>query len=452
MRSMYCLGVDIGSSYLKTALLDLDNGQVLDTKKAAVPAKLPSDNELIHEIPAEELWHEVRGALEGYMHTDEDIQGVIFSTQMHGFVLSDPAYGQDIYVSWQDARCLCQMPGTEGSYLEHLRELISPEEMRSTGVYFKPALGVCNLYTLIKQRGMPPGPSATLYTLGSYLISRMTGNNICHITNAAPLGLVDISTGEWRRDILDRLGLNGIALPKLVTDLSPCGQWQCGKRSLQVFPDVGDVQASVYGCEPTAEDMIVNMATAGQVIMVKNTTDIGQGDASYYEVRPYFDGKYCHMISRMPSGRNLDVLIDFFREVGQRLFGASMTREEVWQRVLPLIDLEDAQRLEVDVSFYELPEKLSDGAIRHIDRSNLTIENLLSAALKDVGGIYARYIAQVGGGHAKRLVFCGGAVRNNPLLQTVLTQAVGLPGFTPTQEDEVYQGLLKLSQAALQTV
>lgn len=105
------------------------------------------------------IWENVRLALKPTPPSTVVCQGIILSTQMHGFVLSDPDYGPDVYISWQDARCLCPMPGTNGSYLAYLEKLISPDLMRSTGVYLKPALGMCNLFALIAAVIFIPAPT-----------------------------------------------------------------------------------------------------------------------------------------------------------------------------------------------------------------------------------------------------------------------------------------------------
>lgn len=259
--------------------------------------------------------------------------------------------------------------------------------------------------------------------MGSYLIAKLTGRNVCHISNAAPLGLADIRTQAWREDLIKLTGLSALTFPLLQGDMAPCGEAMIKGQKMLVYPDIGDVQATVRGTDVQPGDVIVNMATAGQVIMVKSDMDIGSADPSYYEVRPYFNGEYCHVISRMPSGRNLDVLIDFFRDAGERLFDRSLSRDEIWRRLMETAQVEDNQGLTVDVSFYELPEKLVDGSIQHIDRSNLTVDHVLGGALANIGQVYGHYIRLLAGNEAKRLVFCGGAAWGNPLLQRALAPA-----------------------------
>ena len=194
----------------------------------------------------------------------------------------------------------------------------------------------------------------------------------------------------------------------------------------------------------------VNMATAGQVCMVHKASSIGRGDPRYYEIRPHFDGLYCHTISRMPSGRNMEVLVDLIAEIGEKIYGQKATSAEIWKKLGETGSAQSTQGLSVDVSFYETPEQLADGGISHIDRANLTLENLFGAAYADLGRKYAHYIRMMEeavGQKATRMVFCGGAVRNNPMIRRALENEVGLEGLLFGSGDEVHEGMMRLAKS-----
>ena len=139
---------------------------------------------------------------------------------MHGFVLGDT------YVSWQDTSCLKKNP--DGiSYLDELKEKISREDMRRTGVYLKPSLGLCNLYAILGEGNQ--GREEEIFTLGSYLIHRLTGRNCCHITNAAPWGLVDLETKDWDPELLRKLSFDRMRFPEIAReDTQVCGSLSGG--------------------------------------------------------------------------------------------------------------------------------------------------------------------------------------------------------------------------------
>lgn len=445
---MVYIAIDIGSTYIKSSLLDPVSGQISERNRAEVAPRIRQENPLRFEVDMGEILAAVRAILDGYTAEGRRIAGILLSTQMHGFVYSDPKDLEEKYISWQDARCLEPIDETGQTVLGLLQERITLEEMRPTGVYLKPALGMCNLYALIRERGGTPAKGARLYTLGSYLIEKLTGRNVCHITNAAPIGLADVFNGCWHRPLIEKLGFSGIDFPEMATKMEVCGYYETNGQRIAVYPDVGDVQASVCGSGAVAGDVAVNMGTAGQVVMLHATAGIGRGDPRYYEIRPYFDGLYCHTISRMPSGRNLDVLAELVRQIGERVFGQTISLAEVWKRLGSCGESADSQGLYVDTSFYETPEHLADGAIKHIHRANLTLENLFSAAYADMGRVYAGYIhmmEEAVGQKAERLVFCGGAVRANPLIRSAIEGAVGLKGVLSVSGDEVHEGLMRIA-------
>ena len=445
---MVYIAIDIGSTYIKSSLLDPDSGIISERNRAEVAPRIRQENSLRFEVEMDAILTAVRAILDGYTAQRRDIAGILLFTQMHGFVYSDPACPEERYISWQDARCLEAADASGRTVLDLLGERITLEEMRPTGVYLKPALGLCNLYALIRERGGVPTPGAKLYTLGSYLIEKLTGRNICHITNAAPIGLADVVNGRWHRPLIEKLGFSGIRFPEIATQMEICGYYEADGQHIAVYPDVGDVQASVCGSGAVTGDVAVNMGTAGQVVMLHETARIGRGDPRYYEIRPYFNGVYCHTISRMPSGRNLDVLAELVRQIGSRVFGQEISLAEVWRRLGSCGENADSQGLSVDTSFYETPEHLADGAITHIHRANLTLENLFSAAYADLGRVYAGYIhmmEEAVGQKAKRLVFCGGAVRANPMIRRAIEEAVGIKGVLSVSGDEVHEGLMKIA-------
>ena len=445
---MVYIAIDIGSTYIKSSLLDPKTGEISCRNRAAVSQKISQENPLRFEVEMGSIMDSVMEILAGYTTTRKDIAGLLLSTQQHGFVYSDPAFPGDKYISWQDARCLEPIDESGETVLSLLQKRISVEMMKPTGVYLKPALGACNLYALIRERGGKVTPGAKLYTLGSYIIEKLTGNNVCHITNAAPVGLADIYNGCWYQALIDELGFGGIEFPKLATDLSVCGWYEVDGQRIAVYPDTGDVQTCIHGGGAVEGDIAVNMATAGQVCMVHRTASIGRGDPRYYEIRPHFDGLYCHVISRMPSGRNMEVLVELLSDIGEKVFGQKMSVAEIWKKLGSCGSVQDTQGLVVDTSFYETPEHLADGSIMHINRANLTLENLFGAAYADLGRAYAHYIRMMEEAvsqKAARLVFCGGAVRNNPMIQRALERAVGLEGHLFGTGDEVHEGMMRLA-------
>ena len=63
---MKYLGIDIGSSFIKAVLLDLDQYRMISTRKSRSPQKEKNCDPNIFEIPAEEMVDTVRTLINGY--------------------------------------------------------------------------------------------------------------------------------------------------------------------------------------------------------------------------------------------------------------------------------------------------------------------------------------------------------------------------------------------------
>ena len=164
---MKYIAVDVGSSFIKSVLLDMDTCSILGRKKIPSPDKLPSPDANIFEIPADSFVFIVIEMINSFTEKYRDIVGVVFCTQMHGFVYATKDNANH-YVSWQDMRCLNLTQDKTKNFMDLLRDKIPYEEMKNCGVYIKPSLGMCNLWTLFQTKDLPR--NGELYTLGSYII------------------------------------------------------------------------------------------------------------------------------------------------------------------------------------------------------------------------------------------------------------------------------------------
>lgn len=439
---MNFIAIDIGSTFIKAAVYDLEKEIILWQESYRTPEKRILENHRHFEVNAIEFVVSVKEIIQEIYGAVGACQGILFSTQQHGCVLEHPDMKEDTYISWQDTRCMDINPRSGRSYLEDIEELLPKTVMEGTGVPVKPALAMCNLYTLFQENDLAKTPNAKIYTLGSYVISVLTGNNICHITNAAPMGFADILKQTWRMDILEKLGLDFFVLPEITGGMNCSGYYKNGDINLPVYTDVGDVQVCTYGTGADTGDLVVHIGTSGQLVYISDEYSYGD-----YETRPYFDGKYCRVISRMPGGRNFDVQIGYIQEIGEKIFGKKLSKEEIWDKVHKLDNVEDLDGLSVDCGFYELPNGNGDGNISHINHTNFQIANVIKATAVDFGAKY-RYFADTlfdRNYFDGTLYYAGGAALKNQMLQNEISLAIGFEKIVSTNENEVYVGMLKLA-------
>lgn len=438
---MKTIGIDIGSSFLKSAVFSLEERRILSGRSVPSFPRRENPDPAYYEISAEDIYQTVKKLIDeaAAQHT---LDGILLSTQMHGFVYRIPGR-EDIYVSWQDSRCLNPLPSGK-SALDTLKGLLPGEILKPCGVPLKPSLGLCNLYALLHGKNPPPA-DGELFTLGSYLIWRLTGQNRCHITNAAPLGLVDVTRGEYSVPVLERTGLTQINLPEIVCeDFTCCGAYHVHGQNIPVFPDYGDQQVCVLGSMAPKGAGVVNIATASQVSC--NTDRFVPGE---YEVRPFFEHTYLNTISNMPGGRNLAVLLDFFRACAKQLCGREISVKDAWSALQNGAGAK-TDGLKVDSLFYPTQTKFDGGKIENITPDNFTPGGVLAAAYEDMARIYAEHLPKVcGGSLPKSLAFLGGVSYKNKELLNVISRRTGLSYRSPTIKNEATGGLYRLSLAAL---
>ena len=429
---MTYLALDYGTSYIKTAILDTGN-RIIHGRKRFPALQKRQGRETRHEIDAELLWQQVRDITNEYLKNYGIPDGILISTQMHGFILTDDT-GHPVtpYVSWQDERCL-EKKGGKSSYA-CLEEIIKPSDMANTGVNLKPNLGMCNLYTLLREETIFSG--SRLCTLGSYIIQRMTGNNICHISNAAPMGLVDLLTGEWCFSLIRKIGFHELIFPEITAGFKPCGTYLYNQKGIPVYPDLGDHQASILGSLTRPdEDININIGTAGLIGVITNGYNPWDG-----ETRPLFGNWYINTVRGLFGGRDIDVLTGFLGECVSSVTGTSVEPKQIWKLIGTIQDKNELAEnsLCVNNAFY------TNGAIMGINHNNFTFSSLISALYSSAAKDYSEAFNCIDQ-HTdiRNIIFSGGAACKNPALMKRIAEEIGCSWECSPVQDEVMLGLFR---------
>ncbi len=430
----YFAALDIGSSFIKAAAFDLSASKVLLELKTASPSRIDSDDPNRYEVDARAYTAIVKKMLADLVAKYPEIKGVLFSTQQHGFVIEHGS-ANPVYVSWRDQRCIEPYKGS--TYLDFLRKTISRELMLPCGVDFKPMMGLCNLFTMLEQHPEIPR-DVSVSTIGSYLIRELTGNNVAHPQNLAPIGIFNVRERRYNTEVLHLLNLDKIRLPEVIpSDTECCGQCRIAHAILDVYPDYGDVQIAVLGSEPGRHAANINIATAAQI-----NIPIPSFVRGPYETRPYFNGHYLKTVSALPSGRNLDVIIDFIRKTTKDCTGAEVTAADVWNILHQQIRMAKGT-LEVDPRFFATPDHLTGGSIANIEAENFTAAEIMLSAFKSMAGIYKKKLEEISSlAEISEIVCSGGVSWKVPELVSAIHQATGIKCRLSVMQDEVLNGML----------
>ncbi|GAA3402164.1 sedoheptulokinase [Paenibacillus hodogayensis] len=446
---MNYIGVDIGSSFIKAAILDTGSRQIIDVRKQQTPERLPNPDRNIYEVNVLSIVRSLTTMIDEYAGKYGPIVGILLSTQMHGFVLCDES-GEPLtnYISWQDTRGTTPYGNATISSFEHISAVISSEQMERSGTQLKPGLAACNLHHwMMNHRHVIEKDNIYFCTLGSFVIYKLTGRHTCHITNAAPTGFADVERRAWNWETIRAVGCESLVFPDILDEQEICGYYDSAGGGIPVYPDIGDHQASVLGALGGDNDAaIVSGGTAGIVSLVSNKATRGD-----HENRPYFGGQTLKTITRLPGGRNLDVLVDFIADIGISLFEASRSRAEIWQAISQAVDRLDPSRpLEaprVELGFFQGQQGVQHGKIDGIRPGNLTAGSLFAAAFENMADVYISALRKLMDPTAPiaKIWLTGGTIHNNVFMRTIMQARTGIETIPSPVQNEELRGLLHLA-------
>ena len=433
------IAIDIGSSFVKAALFDLEQDSILEQIKLHSPVKEKLEDPNKYEVKADSYLNLVKEILESFTSKYSDIKGLLLSTQQHGFIYD---YGLECkYISWQDQRCI-EIASDNKNYLDKLREIVPKEHMAPCGVDFKPSLGVCNLYTLLDQEPAIRR-DGELYTLGSYIYKKLTGRNIAHPQNLTQLGIYKVHEKEYSNEILKALALDKLVLPEIAkNDTEVCAVLEINGQKINVYPDFGDVQISALGAGLPDDGALINIATAAQVLVPTPEFTTGA-----FETRPYFDNTYIKVISNMPAGRNVDVFVNSIVQIMHDVYGIKIDSSFVFEQIHRLLKNVDSSSLDIDPRVYATGDHISGGVISGITSSNFNIANIFASLFKSMA---KRYIDTIGNlcdlSKVSKIVCAGGVSWRLPELLKEIENVSKRQCCLSLMEDEALNGMLLVAK------
>lgn len=375
---MRMIALDLGSTFTKAALLT--DEMVQAERQLPTPAALLQGHER-YEIDAEVYFQQVVSLIDGFMD-DMPIDGILFSTQMHGYILTDAAMKPITpYVSWQDK--------LGANHLDSIRKFLTDTDVYPSGVPLKGNLAVCSLLAR-RAEGEEIPEGAYFHTLGGYIIARLTGRHVCHMTNAAPTGLADIRNGGWNDVLLKRAGLFVLRMPEIIDSIKPVGMY----RGIKVYPDIGDQQVCAYGADLQLEHSLhVNVGTAGLLGGLCKGFKVDR-----CESRPWL-GKGCYLrtVSGLLGGRHIQALRETYNG----------SDDEVWAMLT------------------RTPDMKASGIYREVADSYREAAERMDFPVGE-------------------LCYTGGCVLKNPALRDAIEARFGLSGSGSIKTSDIWTGMIQL--------
>jgi sugar (pentulose or hexulose) kinase len=435
---MSFIGIDLGTSFIKGAVLNLEVRLLEHTRRVPFPNRLGGVNPLLCEFDPNEIVTAVRTVIDELALHATDCEGVVMCSQMHGMVLMNER-GETVSncISWLDHRGMMAHPSGTGSYFDVLTQRTSPQQRRQLGNELNLERPICSLFWLAEQGGLKPGLMPV--SMPDFVLSVLCGSPPgVELTMASAYGAFNLETLDWHHDVIKELGLSHLRWPVLRHQGEVVGTLKVGDHQVPCYTPVGDNQCAMVGAWLGTEELSLNISTGSQVSRL--TAGLTFGD---YQTRPFFNGRFLNTFTNGPGGRSLNVLVDLLGE---------------WVRTRNIDDVQDLWSfiaraakevadtdLQVDLTSLDGPDG-GRGLIANIRRDNLTVGHLFRAAFKDMADKYHTYALRLWPERAwKNLVFSGGLACKLEVLRETIKKKFGTDYRVSLFMEDTLFGLLILA-------
>ena len=318
---MYTLGLDIGTTSCKICVVSTssdENNRVIFTEQLTHNAHIEQkDFPLFDEQSPSKILEIIDILLEksGSLKDDSSIKSIQICGQMHGSILwssKSPRTVVSPLATWQDQRCSTEFLSSLGTSLAHLR----------TGY------GLATLLWLIDQQ---KGKDDVLLkydragTIADYAVAILCGDSV---TDSQMSNQMATSWGALNNQwpVEHRL------LPTIVEPGTIIGYW---KKSIPVYVALGDLQCSVFSCQPDNNEGVLNISTSAQLALaVDQQSSVIEGSSMRV---PYFQSKDLLVAASLNGGNVLSAFVSLIYSWQLSLNNlSSSSREQLWSRLIEL--------------------------------------------------------------------------------------------------------------------
>jgi sugar (pentulose or hexulose) kinase len=410
---MSFIGIDIGASFIKGAVLNTESSSIEYVLRVPFPEFLPNLPPLYREVAIKNIMESVNEVLKRLLDITPNCAGIVVCGQMGGIVLTNNQ-GEPFsnYISWQDQRAV--------SLLEVLERRITKMERQHLGNELNHSLPITTLLWLSEKKMLHDIP----VSLPDFIVANLCGcSPTTEATNAEAYGIYNIYSHDWDYSVCLKLGLRGLKLPSLRQVGEIVGKF----NGIPCYVPIGDQQCALLGAFLQERELSLNISTGCQVSMISK---LEFGD---YQIRPYF-GKYIKTITHIPAGRSLNLL--------RRLLAEDKYSWDYIDKIVSEISHTD---LKVNLSFFASAFG-QFGEISNMREDNATAGNIFRAAFDNISdNCYQSALRISKKQEWTYLVFSGGLVQNIGSLRKIIHQKFDTDYRIATVEDTL-NGLLIMAQ------
>ena len=437
---MSYLAIDLGTTFIKGAVLDLETYQHAHVRRQPFPAPLPNRPAFFYEVDPLAIVVATRALVEELLPHAPDCRGVVLCTQMHGLVIATPTgTARSNAMTWQDQRVLTAHPNGQGSYFDQLKQRLSADEVTQIGRELQISRPLCYLYWMA-ENGLLAGEPLVPLAIADFVIANLSGTiGPVEPTNAGAYGAFNLTTGDWHWALLERLGLAQLQWPTVRPFGSAVAAITLGEQTLPWYAPIGDHQCAIVGALLGLDELSLNISTGSQASLL--TERWLPGD---YQTRPFFDGHFLNTVTGIPAGRALNHLVNLIAEWGQ----AQGVDADPWQYIAEAAAALETSDLTVNLAFFDSLGG-SSGQIGNIREDNLTVGHLFYGAFASMAANYQRSAERIAPNQPwQRLVYSGGLAQKVPTLRHLINTRFGRPDRLAPSSEDTLLGLLALALVA----
>ncbi|MGA3326488.1 MAG: FGGY family carbohydrate kinase [Terriglobia bacterium] len=434
---MSFIGIDLGTSFIKGAALNLETRELHHVQRTPFPRQLENTAPLACEFAPNEILAAVRKLLAELAPHVPDCEGIVMCSQMHGMVLMNSRLeAMSNCVTWRDQRVLAPYLSGSESYYQVLTKRIDPKRIKQLGNELDPGRPLCYLFWFRVQGRLEAGLVPA--SLPDFVLSVLCGSAPgVEITNAGAYGALNLETLNWHEEVIEELGLDRLHWPALRQLGDVVGHLNVEGRRVPCYTPVGDYQCALAGALFGAEEVSLNIATGSQVSRISPELTLGD-----YQTRPFFEGKFLNTFTSPPGGRALNVIIDLLCYLAR---SQGLDLRDPWEAIARAAEEVADTDLEVNLNFFPTPQG-NGGRIANIRGDNLTLGHLFRAAFKNMADSFFECAVRLSPEKSwKNLLFSGGLACKLEVLRRVIEQRFAASyRIAPCEEDTLF-GLLILA-------
>lgn len=435
---MAFIGIDLGTSFIKAAILDLDSTELKHVRRIPFPQPIEHADPLRVEFDLSVIVTAVKKLVAELAAFPVSYEGVVMCTQMSCLVLmNQQGEARSNCIGWRDQRALEPHPSGLGTYYDVLKQRLTTEQKRELGNELPPGAPISFLFWMAERGVLEPG--LVPVSLADFVLSTLCSSPpSVESTNAMAYELLQLETMGWHQGVMKELGLDNLTWPPIRRHGYVVGHMKVGANTVPCYTPVGDYQCALAGALLNEDELSLNISTGSQVSRLTSHLALGN-----YQTRPFFDEKFTNTFSHLPAGRSLNVLVDLFSEFAQY---SGNTNPDPWEYIARAAAAVDHTDLDVKLSFF--PGPCGDkGSISNIREQNLTVGTLFRASLENMAQNYYDCALRIWPDRSwKNIVFSGGLARKLKLLRKIIEQRFQTRSRLCPLEEDTMLGLMVLAR------